>query len=420
MASYHMNRREPLLDSNMQAAIERRGKELLGFALIGAALLMALILGSYVPDDPSWMAATDAPAENLLGRFGASIASPLFIVVGWGAWGLVAVPAVWGLRLVTHLGEDRAFGRLILAPIAIALASVYASTNVPTPGWTHSFGMGGLFGDTILGALLGVAPVDTVFGLKVISALVWLAMIAMTLFVLGVDRAELRRFGRFMLVGVILTYAGLRRLIGQSAKGALTAAQRLGEGAGAARAAKAEMPGPVLRAEPPLQAAEAAPESDARPKPGLFARVPAFWRRGGDLEPELVEPELPEDAGGYTAISEERIRARIADVIRSRAGQGRPAGHMPFRSEPPVLRGGPHEPVEIDNDDNEDWDEAPSPAAGEALTIPRAPVADYRAVFGDDPPDRPLSIRLWGDTDNTGTESEADIDNIRLLPASSR
>ena len=49
-------------------------------------------------------------------------------------------------------------GRMVFAVIAVAMASVFAATLVPGAGWTHSFGLGGLFGDTVLGALLGVMP----------------------------------------------------------------------------------------------------------------------------------------------------------------------------------------------------------------------------------------------------------------------
>jgi len=48
--------------------------------------------------------------------------------------------------------------------------------------------------------------------------------------------------------------------------------------------------------------------------------------------------------------------------------------------------------------------------------IDRDVVADYRRVFGGDPPHRPLSLRLWGDSDNTDSIAEADFDNIALLP----
>jgi hypothetical protein len=46
--------------------------------------------------------------------------------------------------------------------------------------------------------------------------------------------------------------------------------------------------------------------------------------------------------------------------------------------------------------------------------------ADYRRAFGGEPPRRPLSLRLWGDSDNTDSEAEADFDNIMFLgPAGS-
>ncbi|MBK1634266.1 DNA translocase FtsK [Rhodovulum adriaticum] len=360
MASYQAKDREPLLDAGMQEAIERRGMELLGFALLLLAALMAMILGSYVPDDPSWLAATDAPAENWLGHFGASVAAPLFIVVGWGAWGLVAVPAAWGVRFVGHWGERRVLGRVLFAPIAVALASVYASTHVPPPSWTHGFGMGGLFGDTVLGALLNIAPVDTVVGLRVLAGMVWIAALAMSLFALGFDRAEGRAFLRLMLVGVILTYEGLRRIAGRSARGALGGALR---GAGAmrtrlqdrsARRAAAPEPAPhtepprVLRSAPRLRAAEApaAPvpqDEPAAPRAGLLARVPGLMRR--PPEPELVEPDLPEieDLGDE---DEDRIKARIAEVIKSRARKGRAATVPPQpRAEPPLRRHAGAEPL---------------------------------------------------------------------------
>ena len=149
MASYQARSRGRLLDSNTQAVLERRTKELLGIALLVGGVIAAMILGSYVPDDPSWLSVTDEPARNLLGRFGASIASPLFIIVGWGAWGFAAVMLAWGVRFIFHFGEERAIARIIFAPIAIALVSVYASTHVPSSVWTHSFGLGGLFGDTV-------------------------------------------------------------------------------------------------------------------------------------------------------------------------------------------------------------------------------------------------------------------------------
>ena len=62
--------RDPLFDSDTQAIIERRGKELIGLVLLGLAFVIAMALGSYSPDDPNWLSATDMPAKNLLGPIG--------------------------------------------------------------------------------------------------------------------------------------------------------------------------------------------------------------------------------------------------------------------------------------------------------------------------------------------------------------
>ncbi|MGB8813399.1 MAG: DNA translocase FtsK 4TM domain-containing protein, partial [Paracoccaceae bacterium] len=343
-----------------------------------------LMLGSYSPEDPGWMVATEGPASNALGRFGAAVASTLMIIGGKGAWGIPIVLFAWGVRFITHRGDDRALSRVVFAVIAVALASVFAATHVPGADWPHSFGLGGLFGDTVLGAVLGVAPVQATFGLKVLSLLAGLAVLGMGLFVTGFDQFELRSIGRFLLVGMVVTYNSALTLAGRGASGAATAAIALKdrqlqrrEEAAATRAnapqweATQEPPverrsvsghgkpavadpsmqpqplrGRVTHATPP---AEDAPNwgrpgtlnttglrADARygetttaapvatptpPKLGLLARMPGLMRRAVEPEPHLFEPmqadldDLPSD---------ERIKARITDVIRSRVRNGAP------------------------------------------------------------------------------------------------
>jgi DNA segregation ATPase FtsK/SpoIIIE, S-DNA-T family len=106
--AYQTRQRDPLLDRETQAILERRGAELIGLGLLGAGIAMALMLVSYSPEDPSWLSATDATAQNLLGRIGASVASPLVVIAGLASWGIAAVLAVWGLRLLLHKGGERA------------------------------------------------------------------------------------------------------------------------------------------------------------------------------------------------------------------------------------------------------------------------------------------------------------------------
>src|SRR5690606_17277552 len=99
--------------------IERRSRELLGLGFLALGAVGLAVLGSYSPDDPSFFAATDAPVENWLGAFGAAVAAPLYIVVGFGAWVLAAAALAWGTRLMVHTGTDRAVGRLIFVPVAV-------------------------------------------------------------------------------------------------------------------------------------------------------------------------------------------------------------------------------------------------------------------------------------------------------------
>ena len=60
---------------------------------------------------------------------------------------------------------------------------------------------------------------------------------------------------------------------------------------------------------------------------------------------------------------------------------------------------------------------AREPGMGEWKTETRNVVNDYRQVFGDDPPNRPVSITLSGDSDTTNDESKVDVDDIELLPS---
>ena len=342
MASYQARQRDPLFDSDTQAMIERRGKELIGFGLIVLAILVGMILWSYSPDDPSWLSVTDAPAHNLLGRFGASLASPMIVIAGLGAWGICAVLAVWGVRFMAHLGEERAISRTLFAPIAVALASVYASTLVPPATWGHSFGLGGLFGDTVLGAVLGVVPVKAAFGLKILSLVFALAMLAMGAFVLGMTNEELKRFARFMLFGVIMLYAGLMRLLGLGASGTAQGTRRLIKSSLQRRAerraerksrvaAVRETPGAHLqepavhRAQPVVRRAET-PASEAplraevvrKDKPGLLGRLPGF--RKATTAQEAPRSEMPEpELFGAQDMENPDIRSKIAEIVQNRA-----------------------------------------------------------------------------------------------------
>lgn len=53
---------------------------------------------------------------------------------------------------------------------------------------------------------------------------------------------------------------------------------------------------------------------------------------------------------------------------------------------------------------------------GDWQQVDRDVVQDYRALFGGDPPDEPISIMLWSDSNSTHSVSVADFDDIEILP----
>ena len=335
--AYQTRQRDPLLDDRTQAALMRFGQQAVGFSLIGLGVALAALLLSYAPDDPNFMAATDAVPQNLLGRFGASVAAILMMIMGYGAILLPIVAVAWGLRFLLQLGHDRVVSRALFIPIAVALASIYAASFTPSDTWTHSFGLGGLFGDTILGAVLNALPMSPQAGLKLISALAFLSAVALCLHVLGVNRAEFGRGLRFLILGLIsvggLVSGGLRT----AGQGAGTAATHLAARRAALRDARAEGPAtsglgrmaldPALRTVPIVhddedeyqdEAVDLAPRRGpgflARLRPGAPAPVAAqdAW-----ADPEPQAPVLDPTARIH-APDDDHIRARITDVIKSR------------------------------------------------------------------------------------------------------
>ncbi|MET4127733.1 DNA translocase FtsK 4TM domain-containing protein [Roseovarius sp. MBR-6] len=426
--AYQTRGREPLFDSTTAEALGKRGKELLGLALLALALVVAAVVWSYSPTDPSWMAATDGPVRNWLGAAGAGVAAPLFMIIGWGAWGFALVPGAWGLRLVLHRGEERATGRLIFAPVWLALLSIYAATLIPGAEWAthHSFGLGGLFGDTILGALLGLLPFEAGLGLRLSSLVLGAVVLVVGVFVLGFSGAELRRTGRFLLIGVVMSYAALRAGLGRGAGGLARAGQGMQARLAERRAMAAVAPSvrvatdrPDARPEPMLSGARVR-RADALPvaapvaekQGGLLARMPSLLRKPEAMPaPELVERE----AHDAEAPTDDRIRARITDAIRTRVrqnpavqvesvapltkGRGRgpdplifkPVPRAPLPPEPPLTaRQVPlavppapevHDEPLIEDDFDEEYDFAP-----ETAPPLRIPVPETRKVVQHTPP----------------------------------
>ena len=398
MASYQARRRDPLVDQKTQAAIERRGKELMGAALLGLGLVVALMLASYSPDDPSWFTASDQPVQNLLGRIGAAVAAPLYVIAGRGAWGVALVLVTWGVRLMTHRGEDRAIGRTIFAPIAIAVLSVAFAAREPGTDWNQVFGYGGMFGDTVFGSLMGVVPASGNVSFAMTGLLLMALALGLMLFVLGFDRRELVQIGRRTLFTTILTYDRILRALTTGVAMSARTAQGLQEMHRARREAQAaeraaalarysatagyeaeaedfapaapaapagQRRASVLRAEPRFGAAAGAQPFAAAPEPasgGLFSGLLRRFTAPDpideiELEPELVEQAPSEMIWQTEAPSAERIRSRIADAVKARGAAPLPSGRVEPPLSKPAVRPVVAAPPAIADLPPDEWDE---------------------------------------------------------------
>ncbi len=207
--AYQTKPRDPLLEEHMQAAIQRRGAELIGMALFAIGVLFALILWSYSPDDPNRFNVTSQPVQNILGEYGAAIASTLILTIGEAAWVIPVFSLSWGLRFILHIGEARAVSRVIFSPIFAAITAIFLAAHVPSETWVHSFGLGGLFGDMAFALLVDLNPLSLGVGVALITLILGAAFLALGLYVHGFAFLELRIISRYALIAIILSYASI-------------------------------------------------------------------------------------------------------------------------------------------------------------------------------------------------------------------
>lgn len=352
--AYQTRTRDPLLDAKMQEAIQRRGKELMGFALIGLAFLFSAILWSYSPEDSSWQSATSAPIQNYFGAFGAAIASQFTLTIGLAAWAIPLSLGTWGIRFVLHIGDDLMFSRAIAFPVFIAVAAIFLACHVPSASWQHNgLGLGGLSGDAALGVLLDLVPLPTGASLVLITLLFAVFFILSGLFTLGFVYAEVSLIARHATVAIILTYDSIASALGFAAR----------HGVGGALAAKSKLQAHrELRTEKAAALQEDTVESVIEPmetvsKKPLFS-LPKLRRvTEPEIEEPLVSPEENQEPEAFKLLPEEdRVKARINDAIKSKV----------LRARTLRIREHPQEPVITDNLFRKlpDIDESAAPALG--------------------------------------------------------
>ena len=318
-------RRAPLMESDTEQALRRRGSELIGLVLLGIAALAFAMVWSYSPDDPSLFSATDAAPRNALGLLGASLADPLRRALGWASYGIALAFAVWGLRFIVHSGDSRVITRAILTPVALLVAAAFAATHVPLASWTYDYGLGGLLGDAVLGGLLSALPLDVTMSLRIVTLLLAAAFVASAAYALGVSWGELRGFLRFLGQGSVLIYSGAHGLTGRAVAGAAdgTRAARTLAAEARARRAEAEPPRPSNPAPrfDPILLRESADDS-------VMAKITAAVRARAEAEatrPRINPPPLAATQTDLAVLEREALSEDGFPEPRVQPSRPRPA-----------------------------------------------------------------------------------------------
>src|SRR5262245_54045063 len=89
----------PLWRETVKAGAARSGAMITAIAILVATGMVALALARYNSGDPSLSTAAGGPARNLLGWPGALVADFAYTLLGWPAWGMLAIGPVVAWRL---------------------------------------------------------------------------------------------------------------------------------------------------------------------------------------------------------------------------------------------------------------------------------------------------------------------------------
>ena len=120
-----------------------------GTAAFAAGVFVCGSVGSYVPTDPSWNAATASGVNNLFGAAGAVFSDVARQTLGWSSWAAGMALMVGGSMRAVLIGAPR-IRRWLMGTATVPLsAACFASWPVPA-SWPFASGLGGMVGDGLL------------------------------------------------------------------------------------------------------------------------------------------------------------------------------------------------------------------------------------------------------------------------------
>ena len=120
-----------------------------GAGAFAAGVFVCGSVGSYIPTDPSWNAATSSDIQNLFGATGAVFSDLARQTLGWSSWAAGMALMVGGSMRATLIGAPRIRRWLMGTAFVPLSAACFASWPVPA-SWPFASGLGGMMGDGLL------------------------------------------------------------------------------------------------------------------------------------------------------------------------------------------------------------------------------------------------------------------------------
>jgi len=140
------SQRTPLLPAGAKEFLIKRTIELCGLFLGACAIMLALILASYTPGDPSWNSASGHEVQNIMGPIGAYMADIMVQSFGLACVVPVLVLFSWAWRITSKQMVSNLWMRLVILCSAAFLLAI-ALNAIPTPdAWPLRSGLGGVAG----------------------------------------------------------------------------------------------------------------------------------------------------------------------------------------------------------------------------------------------------------------------------------
>ncbi|MDP2245161.1 DNA translocase FtsK 4TM domain-containing protein [Pseudomonas sp.] len=307
-----------------------------GGVVAAAGLALIAAFATWNSADPSLNVASALPATNILRGPGAVVADIFVQSLGLAAWGLALLMVVFGLTRAVDPDPDAHRGMtriraLVGAGAVLALAGAIAAPSPPKT-WALARGLGGFWGDGLLGALSGIIAFARIPGAELIAALVLLAVggFAAT-WALGVSRAGMARAAEGALETLLARRpaprasepaAPVRAAAPRRAAKAATTPKplRFADDAPAEIAEdEADIPAPGRAGAPAIKPPKPAPKNSSR-EVREQQKTFDFVAPGGFMLPELAMLAKPKPrVGGF---DEEALRqnARLLESVLSEFG----------------------------------------------------------------------------------------------------